>query len=486
MIECIHDYHHFDASGKARDVVTGGECSVLADSGLPDSRCYFYPDKDSKVIHVHLVSQGNMLALHSLPNNTNHTIPYQVASSYMALPFLDSVTDFCDETEERLHHAELPTKHNLYCEGRSTWDVIKESPDFLDGANPPNPDITDTTPTFRVVQAKSPQYVVLMDISSSMDTGPDPIHKPELTGVRSENLRNAVKRWLTYEVTDGTEVALVVFSNVAATFDPVVFHMAEVNDESRAAMVEAIDGIKFLGTTCIGCGLDRALNWEGGLQGNGGVILLITDGQQRCETQNGCLTINDMTPEVVDRQTRVVTIAFGLDADPALEELAAKSGGKSYFIDDYSGPGNINDAFTGSLTYQPGDVLGDQTTVVHQQDHQGVTSGTRIKGFFDIDLTIGREVTFQLEVQTAGAGEDCSSSLDITLLRPDEAHTPELDHQQFTCTSSNLKVFSHNMAELAEEGRWVYSITPKEDLASISVKVESKSREPSTDPVMTR
>ena len=53
MIECIHDYHHFDASGEARDVVVGGECSVLADSGLPDSRCYFYPDKDNKVIHVH-------------------------------------------------------------------------------------------------------------------------------------------------------------------------------------------------------------------------------------------------------------------------------------------------------------------------------------------------------------------------------------------------------------------------------------------------
>merc|ERR1712226_897879 len=331
-----------EVQGEARDVFHGGNCTTDPETGIPDSHCYFFPDKES-----------------------------HVASSYMALPFLDSVTDFCDETEDNLHHAEIPTKHNLYCDGRSTWDVISTNDDFLDGANPPNPDIADTKPVFKTVQSQNPQYVVVMDISSSMDTGPDPAQQQDLIGVRSENLKNAVKRWVTYEVADGTDVALVVFSNVAATFDPVIFHMAQVNTESRAKMVEAIDNIKFLGTTCIGCGLDRALNWKGGLTGNGGVIILITDGQQKCNTNEGCLTIANMTQEVLDRRTRVVTIAFGLDADPALEDLATKSGGKSYFIDDYSGPGTINDAFTGSLTYQPGDVLGDQTTVVHQQDHKG-------------------------------------------------------------------------------------------------------------------
>ena len=113
--------------------------------------------------------------------------------------------------------------------------------------------------------------------------------------------------------------------------------MAPVNNENQAEMIEAVDNMKFLGKTCIGCGIDRALNWEGTLRGfNGGVIILITDGRQDCETSEGCLTIGDMTPDVLERQTRVVTIAFGLDADPALEDLAVKSGGKSYFIDDYS------------------------------------------------------------------------------------------------------------------------------------------------------
>ena len=107
------------------------------ESGLPDSHCYFFPKAESTV-----------------------------ASSYMALPFLDSVSDFCDETETNLHHAEIPTKHNLYCDGRSTWDVIKENEDFVD-VNPPNPDISNTDPSFRVVQSKNPKYVVLMDVSTT-------------------------------------------------------------------------------------------------------------------------------------------------------------------------------------------------------------------------------------------------------------------------------------------------------------------------------
>merc|ERR1711936_802515 len=200
-------------------------------------------------------------------------------------------------------------------------------------------------------------------------------------------------------------------------------------------------------------------------------------------TNEGCLTIGDMTPDVLERQTRVVTIAFGLDADPALEDLAVKSGGKSYFIDDFSGPGTINDAFTGSLTYQPGDVLGNSTTTVYQKDHQDVKSGDILPGFFDIDVSIGREVSFQLEVQTTGA--NCTAPLTITLLRPDDNHTPEIKDREFTCTASNFRMFRHTVADLALEGRWVYRVTAQENLASVSIKVESKSRDPSTDPVMT-
>ena len=45
-------------------------------------------------------------------------------------------------------------------------------------------------------------------------------------------------------------------------------------------------------------------------------------------------------------------------------------------------------------------------------------------------------------------------------------------------------MFWHTVADLALEGRWVYKVTAEENLASVSIKVESKSRDSSTDPVM--
>jgi len=136
------------------------------------------------------------------------------------------------------------------------------------------------------------------------------------------------------------------------------------------------------------------------------------------------------------------------------------------------------------MTYQPGDVLGESTTTVHQNDHQNVVAGAEIKSFFDIDVSIGREVTFQITT-TAAMGQDCKTAMTITLLKPDAEHNPELDGEPFTCSSTNYKTYRHTVA-LAQEGRWVYQIAASEDLASISIKVESKSREPSTEPVMTR
>ena len=73
--------------------------------------------------------------------------------------------------ETLVHNPDLPNKHSLFCGRRSTWEVITASPDFGDGANPPNASITDTGPLFRLVggaEASSVAYVLVMDVSASM------------------------------------------------------------------------------------------------------------------------------------------------------------------------------------------------------------------------------------------------------------------------------------------------------------------------------
>ncbi|CAG0916620.1 unnamed protein product, partial [Notodromas monacha] len=51
-----------------------------------------------------------------------------VVSSLMSYPDLPQVTQFCNETT---HDPEVPTKHNLLCDGLSTGQVIRENLDFL-------------------------------------------------------------------------------------------------------------------------------------------------------------------------------------------------------------------------------------------------------------------------------------------------------------------------------------------------------------------
>merc|ERR1719500_35521 len=74
--------------GWEQDISNGGPCKTLP-SGLPDGNCAYYATQESK------------------PN-----------TSYMALPYLTSVTDFCDTTEALYQDPDLPNKQNLFYNGK--------------------------------------------------------------------------------------------------------------------------------------------------------------------------------------------------------------------------------------------------------------------------------------------------------------------------------------------------------------------------------
>ena len=52
--------------------------------------------------------------------------------------------------EANYHDPDLPNKQNLFCNGKSTWEVIMESEDFRDGANQPHEN-SNPAPTFTIV-----------------------------------------------------------------------------------------------------------------------------------------------------------------------------------------------------------------------------------------------------------------------------------------------------------------------------------------------
>ena len=386
-------------------------------------------------------------------------------SSYMSLAYMDSVTQFCDDSEVLFHQSDIPTKQNLYCDGKSTWNVIMDNKDFINNSAV---DGLDTTPVFSILRPSQAKYVLVMDVSGSMHTNDQNIP-------RDINMINAVKRWITYEVSDGTDVGMVVFSAEEKTY--VFSNFVTITNITRPELTQNLDKVSFGGTTCIGKGLQMALEDSSLLNnGDGGVIILLTDGEQT----DGCLSIGDVQQDLVDHKVKVVSIALGLKADPAIEGLALSTGGKSYYVDDSSGPGTFNDAFSGSLTYQPPDVMANRNFLIFQKDWSDVKQDDSIIQFFDIDVSIGRDVSFIVEVKTEG-NFNCNKPVSILIIKPDNTDAVK---DTFNCSTPNFGVYKYGFTTLAEEGRWVFKITVEEDYKDVSVKVESKSRSTSTDPVM--
>jgi Mg-chelatase subunit ChlD len=142
----------------------------------------------------------------------------------------------------------LPNKQNLYCDGRSSWEVIAVSPDFANGLNPPNNTIANTDPAFHLVggsEASEVSYVLVMDVSASMQ---------EMDRFRP--MKDAAKRWLRYDVREGVRVGLVRFADenlVVAVRDLTV-----MTNESREEFIQEVEGLRAGGRTCIGCGLKVA------------------------------------------------------------------------------------------------------------------------------------------------------------------------------------------------------------------------------------
>ncbi len=83
---------------------------------------------------------------------------------------------------------------------------------------------------------------------------------------------------------------------------------------------------------------------------------------------------------------------LGDEADPEIEDLALRTGGKSFYVDDSSaGAGGINDAFTGSTTYQPGDTAANTTATLYQRDWSGpeITAGGAKGRVMDPEYRLG-------------------------------------------------------------------------------------------------
>ncbi|XP_070377006.1 calcium-activated chloride channel regulator 1-like isoform X2 [Dermacentor albipictus] len=234
-------------------------------------------------------------------------------------PCCNKVKHFCKSEQESHRHNNLaPNMHNEICNGESTWDVIRRNKDFM-SLPPPNMS-KPIVVQFDEIQQKPGtglRAVLVLDISGSMKA-----HR------RLETLKEAVDGFLLRLLDDFVQLAIVAFSTTAK----VQHRMMTVNHQTLKGFREAVKKLSPDGKTCIGCGLQRALEVlnTSPESPEGAIIVLLTDG-----VENEQPYIDDVWPQLLAVKVEVVAMAMGDKAEQKLENLAAQTKGQSYFFPDH-------------------------------------------------------------------------------------------------------------------------------------------------------
>lgn len=127
-------------------------------------------------------------------------------SSIMFAAEAPSVSMFCDEGT---HNQYAPTKHNLICNKRSTFDIISNHQDFTINtvdANQHANEITNTTPRVTYKKQNHTRYVLVIEYTKDM--------------VQRESwnyLRAAIRKWVTFDLPQNTEVGVLLAHETGAT-----------------------------------------------------------------------------------------------------------------------------------------------------------------------------------------------------------------------------------------------------------------------------
>uniref|UniRef100_T1II73 VWFA domain-containing protein n=1 Tax=Strigamia maritima TaxID=126957 RepID=T1II73_STRMM len=380
----------------------GQPCSLGID-GLPNENCEFYPDMNA---------------------NGGH-------SSLMYMHFLPTMEGFCDDTEELQHNSAAPSKHNIMCGGKSTWNVVSNHPDFLNDNNPPRSNL-NPKPKFRILQPRIEDggyFVLVLDVSGSM------------SGQRIAMLHRAAARFIKTQVPDKSQLAIVTFSTVPKTLADLTL----VTPETREVLADRIPNKDDGGNTAIGQGLLLALEVLSDKDAtDGGVIILISDGEE-----NVLPHIADVIPKILRSRVRINTIAFGNHASRHLEKLVRLTGGHGYFFSDDDISGNkvaaLQAAFFAAVSTQA-DV--ELQPVELNNNIFDIPSGSEQRGKIVVDEAIGRNTQFIFTAEEP-------SQLELALKSPSKKI-----HNNRTKTfipDKTIAAASFNIP-MAEVGKWEYRI----------------------------
>ncbi|XP_070559929.1 calcium-activated chloride channel regulator 1-like [Ptychodera flava] len=441
-------------TGTEYDVMTGDQCNLKPGSGqcrtcIADSIPTWIINRRRRVHSCSQVSWIQSLFAMALVITACHTSDISLtiytcmSPRVITITHIPKVTEFChsDKSGDKksLHNAMAPNDQNIQCSYKSSWDVMLESEDFASNSNPPRPG-ADTTPNFRIVKAAPLRIVLVLDVSGSMNTN-------NRIGI----LNQLASKYIKATVPDNNFVGIVEFSDSATITSQLVELQSATDRDTLANLLPTT----VTGSTCIGCGLNRASDVleNGGKDARGGIILLITDGQENVDPR-----IDDVTPGLINKGVLVDTIAFTNNADIKLLDLSTNTYGLPFFYPEGGYSTGLGDGLSTTITSR----LGSSTDVPIELESISVpiTPGSTYYGYTFIDATIGKNTKFFFLWAT--------SQISVIVRRPNGGVIDD-SSPEYRLDNPRKSVYVE-ISGIAEPGEWFYEISGPSQSVQVSIQ----------------
>ncbi|XP_055470430.1 calcium-activated chloride channel regulator 4 [Psammomys obesus] len=360
-------------------------------------------------------------------------------ASIMFMQSIDSVTSFCKEEN---HNREAPTPHNQKCDYRSTWEVISRSEDFRDSVPM---ELLPSPPIFSLLKISERIVCLVLDVSGSMSLRD-----------RLNRMNQAAKYFLVQIIENGSWVGMVHFNSQGTIKSGLIQIKSDTEREKLMETLPTVPG----GGTSICSGIKAAFQaFEGkGFQVGGTDILLLSDGEDN--TAKTC--IND----VKNSGSVIHFIALGPDADMAVINMSALTGGKHLFVSDEAQNNGLVDAF-GALTSENADI----TQKPLQLESKGaiLSQDLWLNDTVVIDSTVGKD-TFFLITWT-------NQAPDIYLRDPKGTQITN-----FTVDIPSKMAYL-TIPGTAQVGIWTYNLKAKVKQEILTITVTSRAANSSVPPI---
>ncbi|XP_066987727.1 calcium-activated chloride channel regulator 1-like isoform X1 [Macrobrachium rosenbergii] len=375
-------------------------------------------------------------------------------SSLLAMSELPSVRKFCND---KTHNRVAPTKHNALCGGRSVWEIMQQTEDFIAGRNLAGNGSRGLDPSFKFVQESSPRFVFVIENTATMNLQR-----------RWEFLRKAMRRVVVYDVPSGSRVGVVTFHSTSETQASMTYIEGE-DYELRQRVGSALPRNPSLvpeSQKCILCGLQEAIRviGENDQSSAGATVVLITTGSGPTPVQE----VSEMMRLAKSHQVKIEVVLYPLSerrGAPAvshgLEELVEATKGSIFTVMD-EGVGNdskvkmmvaLMDAMLATITKSAPPNAAGTSVLVHSDAFPGGISSTS-RGTFALDDSLGPNARFSVYYYDLN---HVGNTIQLTSPSGEVIASGNVQEEDL-----NVNMIFVNL-EKAERGLWTYSVENRAD-----------------------